>query len=325
MAKSKRGLAGVDTTGFALLPGVVNTHAELAALVIRLGVVAAAARKLELPPERATTLLVLLSNQRRPHREAPSDVSVRLGTLLLTLTLRVFPRLAIHALGVVAPMLLPLGTVAGQVRSADTRELHALVSFAAAEDLRLFFGLDAEAELAAAVAETVELAYNRALVNAIQTAAPRASYTPATMDPEALRFVLGLVCQEMQNHRGSGRAPDASFFLVTPPEHLPALCAAGGVPVPEDVARGSWVAATVATFGGVPVTVYVDPFYTLREVLLGWRNGPADAGVTWAPYQLAWPMSSSTGIDEARGVELCGRDVLVVTESQFFRRVTLPG
>lgn len=193
--------------------------------------------------------------------------------------------------------------------SAEPRRLKALWSSEAAEDLRVFHGLDAETELVAAVAQEMSLEIDREIIDDIFRSSTGTTGSFDRIPPagisEADHFrSMFTVIATVSNliHKKTLRAP--ANWIITSPE-VSALFAQ--LTTHGDY-RSLWMMGAESPYTNPaesprPMTqhgqfgvyrtgtlmnkwmVYEDPFFTRDMMLVGLKGSSfLDAGYVWAPY-----------------------------------------
>jgi hypothetical protein len=192
---------------------------------------------------------------------------------------------------------------------AEPRRLKALWSSEAAEDLRVFHGLDAETELVAAVAQEMALEIDREIIDDIFKSSTGTTGSFDRVPPAGINELdhfraMFTVIATVSNliHKKTLRAP--ANFIVTSPE-VSALFAQ--LTTHGDY-RSLWMNGPESPYTNPvepprPLTqhgqfgiyrtgtlmnrwaVYEDPFFTRDMMLIGLKGGSfLDAGYVWAPY-----------------------------------------
>jgi len=185
---------------------------------------------------------------------------------------------------------------------ARTRKLKALWSSEAADDLKAFHGIDAEAELVAGIAAEIALEIDREIINDLTIFNTGFSGTFSNVQPagitqrDYLATLITVISQgSNQIHKNSLRGP--ANFLVTSP-NISSLIEQ--LTVHADF-RPLWAPVTSDAYGPAesPQTfgiyklgtlqskwvVYKDPFFPYNKILMGYKGGTfIDAGYVWAPY-----------------------------------------
>jgi len=198
---------------------------------------------------------------------------------------------------------------------AQTRKLKARWSAEAADDLRAFHGIDAEAELVAGIANEIALEIDRELIDmlvsnaGISTTWTYTNPTNSARELDAVRNLLTLLSGlSARIHRDSKRAP-ANFIVTTPEvcalleqltthgDYRPAYVSNPNSPFgPADAQQGPTYGPLTSNFGIQRVgtlmqkwAVYQDPFLSAataaKTLLLGLKGRNfMDAGAVYAPY-----------------------------------------
>jgi hypothetical protein len=187
---------------------------------------------------------------------------------------------------------------------AEPRKLKAIWSPEAAEDLRAFHGIDAEAELVAAMASEITLEIDRSIIyeilaNATQITATWSATVPSGIsDVEHYRSILTPISRVSNEiHRRTLRGP-ANWIVTSPDVHsIISQLATYGFYRPVFAPAGSEIHSPVETIGtpGYGIykagtlqerwTVYVDPYFPRDKVLIGLKGKSfLDAGYVYAPY-----------------------------------------
>mgnify|MGYP000255012841 CR=1 FL=1 len=187
---------------------------------------------------------------------------------------------------------------------AEPRKLKAIWSPEAAEDLRAFHGIDAEAELVAAMASEITLEIDRSIIydilaNATETTATWSAAVPQGIsDVEHYRSILTPISRiSNEIHRKTLRGP-ANWIVTSPDVHsIISQLATYGFYRPIFAPAGSETHAPVEAIGtpGYGIykagtlqerwTVYVDPYFPRDKVLIGLKGRSfLDAGYVYAPY-----------------------------------------
>lgn len=191
---------------------------------------------------------------------------------------------------------------------AQARRLKALWSSEAAEDLRVFHGLEAETELVAGVAQEMALEIDREIINDIFQASTGTTGSFDRIPPAGIAELdhfrsLFTVVSTVSNliHKKTLRAP--ASWMITSPE----VSALFDQLSTHGDYRPLWVNGTDSPYGPAeaprPLTqhgqfgiyrtgtlknkwnVYEDPFFTRDMILLGLKGTSfLDAGYVWAPY-----------------------------------------
>lgn len=197
---------------------------------------------------------------------------------------------------------------------AKSRKLKALWSSEAADDLKAFHGLDAEAELVAGIAAEIALELDREIITDLHAnytgftgtwnaATPTAGFYNSNMD--WYRQLITVITQGANRiHKNSLRGP--ANFMVTSPDisslfeqltthgdFRPAVAppeADPYTPVQQPHTFGVYYVGTVSA----KYALYKDPFFPVTnpgsgsgtgDVLLGYKGQTfLDAGYVWAPY-----------------------------------------
>lgn len=195
---------------------------------------------------------------------------------------------------------------------AKTRKLKALWCSEAADDLKAFHGIDAEAELVAGIAAEIALELDREIIEDLR--ANQTGYSgsynigavPAGVSQ--IDHIRGLITELTKGanriHKNSLRgpanfavtSPDVSAYfeqLTTHGDFRPAMAAPDadvGGPVEQPHTFGVYKVGTVSA----KYTLYKDPFFPTSnvgsgsgsgEILLGYKGQTfIDAGYVWAPY-----------------------------------------
>lgn len=196
---------------------------------------------------------------------------------------------------------------------ATTRKLKALWCSEAADDLKAFHGIDAEAEIVAGIAAEIALELDREIIEDLHAQATgfsgtfAASPVPAyhTQVDHYRNIITEITRGSNRIHKNSLRGP--ANFLVTSPDvsSLIEQLETHGDFRPVVAAPNSDTLAPVEaphTFGVYKVgtlsskyVLYKDPFFTVNgtpgsgsangDILLGYKgNTFIDAGYVWAPY-----------------------------------------
>ena len=197
---------------------------------------------------------------------------------------------------------------------AQTRKLKAQWSAEAADDLRAFHGIDAEAELVAGISNEIALEIDREMINTLISAAgttvayayaPTAGTFASELDTiRSLLTVVGGLSAKI--HRQSKRAP-ANFIVTTPAivnlleqltthgDYRPAFSSSNAFG-PLDNQTGPSYGPMTSNFGVMRVgtlmnkfAVYQDPFLdaglATQRILVGLKGRNfMDAGAVYAPY-----------------------------------------
>ena len=191
---------------------------------------------------------------------------------------------------------------------AMARRLKALWSSEAAEDLRVFHGLEAETELVAGVAQEMALEIDREILNDIFAASTGTTGTFDRIPPAGIAELdhfrsLFTVVATVSNliHKKTLRAP--ANWMVTSPE-ISALfdqlsthgdyrplfvsggdSAYGPVDPPRPLTQhGQFGIYRTGTLKN-KWSVFEDPFFQRERILLGLKGDSfLDAGYVWAPY-----------------------------------------
>jgi len=187
---------------------------------------------------------------------------------------------------------------------AEPRKLKAIWSPEAAEDLRAFHGIDAEAELVAAMASEITLEIDRSIIyeiltNATQITATWSATVPSGIsDVEHYRSILTPISRiSNEIHRRTLRGP-ANWIVTSPDVHsIISQLATYGFYRPVFAPAGSETHSPVETIGtpGYGIykagtlqerwTVYVDPYFPRDKALIGLKGKSfLDAGYVYAPY-----------------------------------------
>lgn len=195
---------------------------------------------------------------------------------------------------------------------AKTRKLKALWCSEAADDLKAFHGVDAEAELVAGIAAEIALELDREIIQDLHDNQTGYSGTynitaaPAGIAP--IEWIRGLITELTKGsnriHKNSLRGP--ANFLVTSPDvsayieqltthgdFRPVMAAPDAMtnaPVQQPHTFGVYMAGTLSS----KYVLYKDPFFPVFNVGSGSGNGDIllgykgqnflDAGYVWAPY-----------------------------------------
>jgi hypothetical protein len=186
---------------------------------------------------------------------------------------------------------------------AKTRKLKALWSSEAADDLKAFHGLDAEAELVAGLASEIALEIDREIIQDIRSGALASNYATFDADvPTGMTQVdhyrtLITVITKLSNriHKLGIRGP--ANWIVTSPEVSTIVEQLGthgdfrpifapsnaerGAPAEEPQNFGIYKAGTLQN----KWTVYKDVKFQADEMLVGYKGQNfVDAGYVFAPY-----------------------------------------
>jgi len=194
---------------------------------------------------------------------------------------------------------------------AKSRKLKALWCSEAADDLKAFHGLDAEAELVAGIAAEIALELDREIIDDLRLGATGYSGTYDVAVPSGAsaidhyrNLITALTIGANRIHKNSLRGP-ANFAVSSPDvcayfeqltthgDFRPAVAApseAPQAPVQQPHTFGVMYAGTVSAKYGL----YKDPFFPVvnpgsgsgsGKILIGYK-GPTflDAGYVWAPY-----------------------------------------
>lgn len=191
---------------------------------------------------------------------------------------------------------------------AQARRLKALWSSEAAEDLRVFHGLEAETELVAGVAQEMALEIDREILNDIFAASTGTTGTFDRIPPASIAELdhfrsLFTVVSTVSNliHKKTLRAP--ANWMVTSPEvsalfdqlsthgdFRPLFVSGAESPYgPSDAPRpltqhGQFGIYRVGTLKN-KWSVFEDPFFQRDRILIGLKGTSfLDAGYVWAPY-----------------------------------------
>lgn len=191
---------------------------------------------------------------------------------------------------------------------AMARRLKALWSSEAAEDLRVFHGLEAETELVAGVAQEMALEIDREIINDIFAASTGTTGTFDRIPPAGIAELdhfrsLFTVVSTVSNliHKKTLRAP--ANWMVTSPEisalfdqlsthgdYRPLFVSGAESPYgPADPPRplmqhGQFGIYRTGTLKN-KWSVFEDPFFQRERILVGLKGTSfLDAGYVWAPY-----------------------------------------
>ena len=197
---------------------------------------------------------------------------------------------------------------------AQTRKLKAQWSAEAADDLRAFHGIDAEAELVAGISNEIALEIDREMIQTLISSAGTAvafAYAPTTgtfaSELDTIRALLTTIGGlSAKIHRQSKRAP-ANFIVTTPAvvnlleqltthgDYRPAFTSSGAFGPLDNTVAPSYGPMT-SNFGVMRVgtlmnkfAVYQDPFLdaglATQRILVGLKGRNfMDAGAVYAPY-----------------------------------------
>lgn len=194
---------------------------------------------------------------------------------------------------------------------AKSRKLKALWCSEAADDLKAFHGLDAEAELVAGIAAEIALELDREIIDDLRLGQTGYSGNYSVTVPSgtsAIDHYRNLITQitigANRIHKNSLRGP--ANFMVTSPDvsayfeqltthgdFRPTMAApteATNAPIQQPHTFGVYMVGTVSA----KYALYKDPFFPVTnpgsgsgtgKILLGYK-GPTflDAGYVWAPY-----------------------------------------
>lgn len=185
---------------------------------------------------------------------------------------------------------------------ARTRKLKALWSSEAADDLKAFHGIDAEAELVAGIAAEIALEIDREIINDLTLYATGYTSTFNRTVPAGVTerdylsgMILKLAQGSNQIHKNGLRGP-ANFLVTSPdvsalfesltihgdfrPLHAP-VNAENFAPPESPQTFGIYKMGTLQS----KWVLYKDPFFPTNKILLGYKGGTfIDAGYVWAPY-----------------------------------------
>lgn len=195
---------------------------------------------------------------------------------------------------------------------ATTRKLKALWCSEAADDLKAFHGIDAEAEIVAGLAAEIALELDREIIEDLHTQATGYSGTfaasPITAGHTQVEHFRNLITEITKGsnriHKNSLRGP--ANFLVTSPDvsalieqlethgdFRPILAAPGSDTTSPVEAPHTFGVYKVGTLSSKYV-LYKDPFFPVvgagtgsgtGDITLGYKgNTFIDAGFVWAPY-----------------------------------------
>lgn len=272
-----------------------------------------------LDPRVATATLVALENLQHTLTCVEGAAVLALGeaSWLAAVTRRAMPQVFAHRIFQVQPLMMPVGVVAhGGAEhpvTVGTRKLRARYSPLAMQDLRAFHGIDAEVEMACAVAQELVFELDRAHQAAVLEHASvlqgSAAHPPAALIRMALPKLLSIRAQ---------RHPEATCFAVLAPEQVARWAETDGTPERGAATCGLHRVGTLR-HEGCDVALYEDPFAAPDTILLGWRNGPDDAGAVWAPYVFL-----GRGAQTLSSVELYARDAFKLIEPGFFTKIVAP-
>lgn len=237
---------------------------------------------------------------------------------------------------------------------ATTRKLKALWCSEAADDLKAFHGIDAEAEVVAGIAAEIALELDREIIEELRTQATgysgtfAASPTPAyhTQVDHIRNLITELTKASNAIHRQSLRGP--ANFLVTSPDVcslIEQLETHGDFRPLFAPANGDASAPAEApqTFGVFKVgtlsnkwTVYKDPFFPTSnvgtgsgagDILVGYKGQSfIDAGYVWAPYvplQVTATFLDPNDFQFRKGLRT--RYAKKMVRSEFFGKVRVTG
>ena len=188
---------------------------------------------------------------------------------------------------------------------AESRKLKALWSSEAADDLRAFHGIDAEAELVSGIASEIALELDRSIVmdildNATETTDTWSAKLPGGIpEVDHIRSMLTKIATiSMLIHQKTLRGP--ANWIVTSPEVSALLTqlSTHGDFRPVFAPEGAPLYASPVEQPGVPGygmyrlgvlanrwTVYVDPYMTRNKMLIGLKGASfLDTGYVYAPY-----------------------------------------
>lgn len=197
---------------------------------------------------------------------------------------------------------------------ATTRKLKALWCSEAADDLKAFHGIDAEAEIVAGIAAEIALELDREIIEDLRLQAPVSNVTPYNLNAALvggqtrLDIIRGLVTEltlaSNKIHKDSLRGP-ANWIVTSPdvsayieqlethgdfrPLYAPQFSDARA-PAEAPHTFGVYKLGTLAS----KYILYKDPFFPVANVGSGSGNGDVlmgykgntfiDAGYVWAPY-----------------------------------------
>lgn len=237
---------------------------------------------------------------------------------------------------------------------AKTRKLKALWSSEAADDLKAFHGIDAEAEVVAGVAAEIALELDREIIMDLYNSA--ALFSPAfnlAAIPSGVSeiyhirsMVTTLTRASNSIHKSSLRGP--ANFLVTSPDvsavieqlethgdFRPVFAAADAdtkAPVEQPHTFGVYKVGTLAS----KYTCYKDPYFPVSnggtgsgvgDVLMGYKGSTfIDAGFVWAPYiplQITATFLDPADFTLRKGLRT--RYATKMLRSEFYRRVRVTG
>lgn len=237
---------------------------------------------------------------------------------------------------------------------AKTRKLKALWCSEAADDLKAFHGLDAEAELVAGIASEIALELDREIIEDLRLGGTTtgASYAigPTPSGVTELDHIRGLITKltlvSNRIHKASLRGP--ANFLVTSPEvsaYIEQLTTHGDfrpvmaapdqtqiAPVQQPHTFGVYMAGTVSS----KYVLYKDPYFPTvnvgsgsgtGEILVGYKGQNfLDAGYVWAPYvplQLTATFLDPDDFKYRKGLRT--RYATKMVRPEFYSKVTVTG
>ena len=187
--------------------------------------------------------------------------------------------------------------------TARTRALKAGYTMELAQDLKAIHGLDAESELANILSTEVLAEINREIIGKIRSNAKTHSQitSGSEFDLNTSADVMGarwgqekfqaLVyrIEQAANKIGQETRRGKGNYVIVSPNVGSALAASGNLNYSDALTSTGLNIDTVGnTFAGTlngSIKVYIDPYQTSEEVIVGYRgSNPYDAGIFYCPY-----------------------------------------
>ena len=276
----------------------------------------------DLDPRVATTLLLVLEHsaavcalQDKGSRYSPAAAEQAV------MALGCLRSLVAHDLFQVQALRAPAGVVACRGGhypvEAAVRHASSQYSDSALESMQRYHGVDARMEVLRAIMADVAMSMTRSQLDKLVGAAPQ-MLAPASKPPEAV-----LLCALSHFHHqrtGTARSAEASYFAVMSPEQVARL----STTFSRSEGSGGITKLGTVALGRAELMVYEATYFSPTTILVGWRNGPDDAGAVWTPYTMLIEDFMDPTDQRAAVSRLVCRQGFHVLDPSFYMTVSLP-